>query len=173
MFYYPNNGNIYDNTQELYNMRDKIDQTIKMREQYNQRQMPGTVNQTFQITPNQSAPQNDSEFDVKYVQNEDEMKNALIFKDTMFLNKEFNILWIKQVKGGVKTFSLTEIIPIDPKDKEIMDLREENRILKEAMRNVKSNDDAQPNGKFNEYSKNGKPAKIQRDKPDDANESRS
>lgn len=173
MFYYPNNGNMYDNTQDLYAMRDKLDQTIKMREQYNQRQMPGTVNQTFQITPNQSAPQNDSEFDVKYVQNEDEMKNALIFKDTMFLNKEFNTLWIKQVKGGVKTFSLTEIIPIDPKDKEIMDLREENRILKEAMRNVKSNDDAQSNGKFNEYPKNGKPAKIQRDKPDDANESRS
>lgn len=84
MFYYPNNGNMYDNTQDLYAMRDKLDQTIKMREQYNQRQMPGTVNQTFQITPNQSAPQNDSEFDVKYVQNEDEMKNALIFKDTMF-----------------------------------------------------------------------------------------
>ena len=163
--FFPPNANPYNNVQELYNIRDRIDQQIKNAEQYNQRQnqMPSTVNQTFQITP---TNQNGSDFDSKYVQSADEVRNALTMRDTIFVNKEMNMLWTKNVKGEIKAYTLTEMVQLDPKDQQILALQKEIDEMKEAMRN---NGKPANNGYANEHSKNDKSSKIQRNSSNDAN----
>lgn len=179
--YLGNNGNPYYNgMQNLYDMKDRIEQQIKNMEQqqinqqqFNQHQMPSAINQTFQITPNQNIPQNgntsqdENSIIIKYVKNSDEVKNALTMNDTFFISENMDNLWFRNVKGNIRAFTLQEIIEVDPKDQKIIDLEEENKLLKEELRNAKSN--AKPNGFTNEYAKNGKSSKVQRSNANDEN----
>lgn len=153
-------GSPYNNIQELYNIRDKMDQQIRNIEQYNQQrqnQIPQTVNQTFQITPNQNI-QNGSDFDCRSVQNDEEVRNALTMRDSIFVNKDMTILWTKNIKGDIRSYSLKEIVNLDPKDQKIQELENEIEKLKEAMGNgAKSTN----NGYANEYSKGKKSSGVQ------------
>ena len=129
--YYPNNQ-IY--MQDLQNMREKIDRQMQQMQQLNQNQMQQQpqipqVNQTFQLAPNPS----NNELESKYVNNIDEVKGIFVMKTGVFLNKELNTLWIKNTNGDIRTFELNEIIPQDPKDVEINNLKQELQKMREMI----------------------------------------
>lgn len=132
--YYANNQYYMQNMQDLQNMKERIDKQMQQMQQLNQNQMqqqpvPTNLTQTFQL-----APQiNSNELESKYVNNIDEVKGIFVMKTGVFLNKELNTLWIKNTNGDIRTFELNEIIPQDPKDIEINNLKKELQRMKEMI----------------------------------------
>lgn len=126
--YNPYNYNPY---QELQSMRDRIDKTMQQYQQQNQhvQQQPTNLTQNFQLAPMQQ--QNDLQ--ARYVNNVDEVKNTFVMREGLFVNKEKNLLWIKDINGNIKSYSLTEIIESDPKDIEINQLKKEIEDMKAMM----------------------------------------
>ena len=131
--YYPNNQIYMQNMQDLQNMRDKIDRQMQQVQQINQNQMQQqpvpNVTQNFQLAPNPSS----NELESKYVNNIDEVKGIFVMKTGVFLNKDLNTLWIKNTNGDIRTFELSEIIPQDPKDIEINNLKQELQRMREMI----------------------------------------
>ena len=132
--YYPNNQIYMQNMQDLQNMREKIDNQMRQMQQLNQNQMqqqptPTNLTQNFQLAPNP----NSNELESKYVNNIDEVKGIFVMKTGVFLNKELNTLWIKNTNGEIRTFELNEIIPQDPKDIEINNLKKELQRMREMI----------------------------------------
>ena len=147
--YYPNNQLYMQNMQDLQNMREKIDRQMQQIQQLNQNQMqqqptPTNLTQNFQLAPN---PTN-NELESKYANNIDEVKNTFVMKTGVFVNKELNTLWIKNTNGDIRTFELNEIIPQDPKDVEINNLKLELQKMREMI-NYDNKSDVD-NSDFNE-----------------------
>lgn len=135
--WYGNNGQYY--MQNLQDMRDRIDNQMK---QYQQSQMQmqqpqiPQINQNFQITP---TTNNNNEIQAKYVNNIDDVKNTFVMTTGLFVNKEMNTLWFKNVNGDIRTFNLQEIIEQDEKDLEIQRLRNEIENMKGMILNESNN----------------------------------
>lgn len=144
--YYPNNQLYMQNMQDLQNMREKIDRQMQQMQQLNQNQMqqqqPVPITQNFQLAPNS----NNNELESKYVNNIDEVKGIFVMKTGVFLNKELNTLWIKNTNGDIRTFELSEIIDIDPKDKEIAILKQELEKMKEMISNESNGNNTDNDG---------------------------
>lgn len=137
--YNPYNYNPY---QELKTMRDRIDNTMQQyQQQQNQFQnqmipQQPQIHQNFQLGPVQT----NSDLESKFVNNIDDVKNTFVMREGIFVNREMNTLWTKNVSGDIKTYSLTEIIEKDPKDVEINNLKREL----ENMRTLISQQISQP-----------------------------
>lgn len=120
----------YMNTQ---NSIDRIDGQIKelenMRSQLQRVSQP-SINQTFQLAPNMQGG-------IKYVNSIDDVSKELVFNDTVFLNKEFNKLWLKNAKGEIKSYELKEVIIKDEKDLII-------EALQNQIKEMKGDKDEQP-----------------------------
>lgn len=131
---YPAYGNQYY-MQDLQAMRDRIDQQMRQMQQFQQPQMqqPTSINQTFQLAPNQNA----NELDGKYANNIEEVKNTLALKNTLFIDKENKNLWIKSSDGTIKTYTLTEVVELDEKDKQILALQKQLEEMKGMILNAK------------------------------------
>lgn len=110
--YNPYNNQIY--MQDLQNMRDKIDRQMQMANQNSQNPTP--ITQNFQLAPNSSNN------GIKYANSIEDVKKELVFADTLFVNKEYTQLWLKNASGEVKTYNLEELIELDPKDRKIAEL---------------------------------------------------
>lgn len=133
---YGNNGQYY--MQNLQDMRDRIDNQIKsyQQTQMQQPQMPTNLTQNFQITPQT----NNSEIQAKYVTNINDVKNTFVMTTGIFVNKEMNTLWLKNINGDIRTFNLQEIIEQDEKDIEIQNLRNEIERMKGMIFNANESD---------------------------------
>lgn len=144
--YYPNNQ-FY--MQDLQNMRDKIDRQMQQVQQLsqNQTQQPvqQPITQNFQLAPNP----NNNELESKYVNSIDEVKNTFVMKTGVFLNKDFSVLWIKDVTGNIRTFKTEEIFEMDEKDKEILMLKRQIEELKGVI-NYESDGNSSNNDESNE-----------------------
>ena len=139
---YPMYGNNQFYMNDLQAMRDRIDKQMQQMQQQNyQMQQPGAITQNFQLAP---TP-NNSEVDAKYAENIDEVKNTLALKNTLFVNKDMNMLWLKNAGGDIKKYSLIEIVELDPKDKEIAELKQQIA----SMQNMMMNNSLQENKKNN------------------------
>ena len=128
-------------------MREKIDNQMRQMQQLNQNQMQQQpipqINQSFQLAPNPSS----NELESKYVNNIDEVKGIFVMKTGVFLDKDLNNLWIKNTNGDIRTFELSEIIPQDPKDIEINNLKKELQRMREMIvseSNVNNSDFNEP-----------------------------
>lgn len=134
---YGNNGQYY--MQNLQDMRDRIDNQIKsyQQTQMQQPQIP-QVTQNFQITPQT----NNSEIQAKYVTNINDVKNTFVMTTGIFVNKEMNTLWLKNINGDIRTFNLQEIIEQDEKDIEIQNLRNELERMKGMIFNANEPDNS-------------------------------
>lgn len=137
---YPMYGNNQMYLQDLQNMRDRIDNQMRQMQQTQMQQTPANITQNFQL-----QPQNQGDFDGKYAKDIEEVKNTLTLKNTLFINKETNILWVKDVSGNIRTYSLTEVIELDPKDKEIQELKKQIEEMKGMVFNAR-NDNENVNG---------------------------
>ena len=128
------NGNPYSNPimQEMQSMKDRIDRTMQQYQQtqnqfMNTNQQQPQIQQTFQL----SNPQNNiNDFDGKYADNVEEVKNTLVLKNSLFVNKDMSTLWLKDISGTIKTYTLIEVIEKDEKDKEIDNLKKQLEDVK-------------------------------------------
>lgn len=131
-----NPNNMY--MQDLQNMRDRIDNQMRQIQQFQHPQMQQpAINQTFQLAPNQNV----NDLDGKYANNIEEVKNTLTLKNTLFIDKENKNLWIKNADGSIKTYTLTEVIELDEKDKQILELQKQLEEMKGVILNAKQSDD--------------------------------
>lgn len=123
---------IYNNSQyymkNLQDMRDRIDNQIRNYEQ-SQMQQPiaQPITQNFQIAPQSN---NNNELESKYANSIDDVRNTFVIKTGIFVNKDFSTLWVKNATGDIKTFRTEEVIELDDKDKEIMELKKQIEDMK-------------------------------------------
>lgn len=126
MNYYPN-GNYY--IQDLQGMKDRIDNQIRQI----QAQQPQPITQNFQIAPTQN-----NEIDSKFANTIDDVRNTFVMKLGLFINRDYTTLWVKDVSGNIRTFELEEVIELDEKDKEILELKKQIKEMKGELENERN-----------------------------------
>ena len=133
------------NTQisELEKLKNQIPQTTM--------QQPTNLTQNFQLAPSNNVA-------IRYADSIDDVQKSLVIGDTPFFSKDLSILWIKNTKGEIKSYSVTEIIQKDEKDLQIELLQAQLNELK-GMINNESN-----NANVDESTSSKKSASISNDK---------
>ena len=97
-------------------------------------QQPTNLTQNFQISPNNRDV-------IRYASSIDEVQRDMVLGDTPYFSKDMSVVWIKNTKGEIKTYELTEIIAKDEKDMQIEFLQAQINEMKGILENAKSNDD--------------------------------
>lgn len=115
------------------NLNEKIDNEIAKLQQMktNVNQPTPAINQTFQLAPNNHT--------MKYANTIDDVNKEIVYLDTPFFSKDMSVLWIKNAKGDIKTYELSEIVPKDEKDMQIEYLQSQIEELKGMIKNEQSN----------------------------------
>lgn len=98
----------------------------------NNQQQPTNLTQNFQL-----APQNHDV--IKYASSMEEVQRDMVIGDTPYFSKDMSVVWIKNTKGDIKTYELTEIIPKDEKDLRIEYLEAQLEEIKKGMKKDESN----------------------------------
>lgn len=128
-------NNPFMNSYNQQNINDRIDGQIaqlqQMKEQMKDNQQPA-INQTFQLAPTHQSG-------MKYASSIDEVNKEMVYADTPFFSKDMSVVWVKNAKGDIKTYELTEIIPKDSKDLKIEYLQAQIEELKKGMKVYESN----------------------------------
>lgn len=128
--YYPNNQYYM---QDLQNMKDRIDNQMRQLQNQQPIQQP-QIHQNFQLAPQS----NNNELESKYADSFEEVKNTFVMKTGIFTKKDFSIIWIKDVSGNIRTFKTEEVVELDEKDREILDLQRQLNELRGEIENAKS-----------------------------------
>ena len=123
-------GNQYMANLNQQSVSDRIDSQIaqlqQMKEQMKNNQQPA-INQTFQLAPNTHG--------IRFANTIEDVKKEMIYFETPFFSKDMSVVWIKNSKGDIKTYELTEIIPKDEKDIQIEYLQTQIEELKGMIKN--------------------------------------
>ena len=119
--------NTYTPQVSLDRINNQIAELEKMRNQMQQPiQTPTNLTQNFQLAPTNRDV-------IKYANSIDEVQRDMVIGDTPYFSKDMSIVWIKNTKGDIKTYELTEIIPKDDKDLKIEYLQAQIEELKKGM----------------------------------------
>jgi hypothetical protein len=138
----------YFNQQSMYDQIDgQINQLQQMKEQIKNNNQQPSINQTFQLAPNTHT--------MRYADTIDDVSKETIYYDTPFFSKDMSILWVKTLKGDIKTYELNEIVAKDDKDIQIELLQAQINEMKGMIENAKSN-----NTNDDEPVKNTKPSNV-------------
>ena len=122
---YNNPFNIYNQQMSLDRLNEQINHLEKMKSQLQQPQ-PTNLTQNFQLAPT-------SRDVIRYASSLEEVQRDMVIGDTPYFSKDMSIVWVKNVKGEIKTYELIEIIPKDEKDMQIEMLQEQINELKKGM----------------------------------------
>lgn len=135
------NGNFYNTNpyyqaptrQDNLNMIDEqISRLNQMKSQLTQQQPTQqhqpSINQTFQLAPT-------SQNTMRYVNTMDDVAKEMVFGDTPFFSKDMSVLWIKNSKGEIKSYTLEEIVQKDEKDIKIEYLQAQIEELRKEIGN--------------------------------------
>lgn len=120
-------------------LNERIDSEIaklqQMKEQMknNNNQQPA-INQTFQLAPTNSHT-------MRYANTIEDVERESVYFDTPFFSKDMSVVWVKNAKGDIKTYELTEIVQKDNKDIQIEILQAQINEMKGMIENAKSNDE--------------------------------
>lgn len=117
---------INEQMNDLNRMKQQLQQT-------NQQPMQ-PITQNFQIAPTNREV-------IKYANSMEEVQRDMVIGDTPYFSKDMSIVWIKNTKGEIKTYELTEIIAKDDKDIQIELLQAQINEMKGMISNAKSNDE--------------------------------
>ena len=123
---------------ELEKMKQQIQQPV---------QTPTNLTQNFQIAPTNRDV-------IKYAASIDEVQRDMVIGDTPYFSKDMSVVWIKNTKGEIKTYELTEIIPKDDKDIQIEMLQAQINEMKGMIKNAKSDNEYVDESIENEKSTN-------------------
>ena len=107
---------------------NQIAQLNQMKEQIKNNAQQPAINQTFQLAPTNNHT-------MRYANTIDDVNKETVYFDTPFFSKDMSVLWIKNVKGDIKTYELNEIIPKDAKDMQIEFLQAQINELKGKIEN--------------------------------------
>ena len=140
--------------QDLLNMKERIDRQLQQAQNQPQMQQPVPITQNFQLAPNQNG--------IKYANTIDDVKKELVFADTLFVNKEYTQLWLKNALGEVKTYKLEQVIELDEKDRKINELMAKINMLESEMKNNESTTNG--NANVNATSSKSKSSSVSNDK---------
>lgn len=122
--YYSN----FNMQQNLDNINNNIAELEKLKAQIQNRQNQPQINQTFQLAPNNQTS-------MRYANTIEDVNKEMVTGDTPFFSKDLSIVWIKNAKGEVKSYELTEIIIKDDKDIMIESLQNQINELKGMIKN--------------------------------------
>lgn len=120
--------NPYSQQMSIDKLNEQINNLEKMKSQIQQPVQPTNLTQNFQIAPTNREV-------IRYANSIEEVQRDLVIGDTPYFAKDMSVVWIKNTKGEVKTYELTEIVPKDDKDIRIEFLEAQIKELKEGMKN--------------------------------------
>ena len=154
MYNNPYMPNAYNQQASIDRINAQMNELEKLKQQIQQPvQQPTNLTQNFQLAPNNKDV-------IRYASSIDEVNRDMVIGDTPFFSKDMTVVWIKNTKGEIKTYELTEIIPKDDKDIQIELLQAQINEMKGMINNAKSND-----VNVDEPVKNEKSSSISNDKP--------
>lgn len=122
---------MYNNQYMLENLNRQKERIDEMIRNYQQPQ-PQPVNNFINTGQNS----NTSLYDLKVLNDGDEVENIFVNQNTLFLGT--NRLQIKKIDGTIEKYKIEKVFPIDPKDEKINALEEEIKKLKEMINNEHS-----------------------------------
>lgn len=122
--------NPYNRQMEIDRINNQMAELEKMKLQMQQPQ-PTNLTQNFQIAPSNREA-------IKYANNIEEVQKDMVIGDTPYFSTDLSIVWLKNTKGEIRTFELTEIIPKDSKDLQIEYLKSQIEELKKGMKKNES-----------------------------------
>lgn len=125
MYNQPTLDRINAQINELEKMRSQMQQPV-------QPQMPTSLTQNFQLAPTNRDV-------IRYAASMEEVQRDMVIGDTPYFSKDMSVVWIKNTKGEIKTYELTEIVPKDDKDIRIEYLQAQIEELKKGMKKHESN----------------------------------
>jgi hypothetical protein len=136
MFNNPYMPNAYNPQATLDRINNQMNELDKIRQQVQQQTMqpqtPTNLTQNFQIAPTNREV-------IKYATSIDEVQRDMVIGDTPYFSKDMSVVWIKNTKGDIKTYELTEIVPKDEKDLQIEYLQSQIEELKGKIDNEQFN----------------------------------
>lgn len=107
----------------------QISELERMRNQYVQQAnqpQPTNLTQNFQLAPvNREV--------IRYANSIEDVQKDTVIGETPYFSKDMTVVWIKNIKGDIKTYELTEIIAKDEKDLKIEFLQAQIEELKKGM----------------------------------------
>lgn len=118
-------------------------------------QQPTPITQNFQLSPTHTG--------LRYVNSADDVRKDLVYYETPYFSKDMRFMWIKNVKGEIRTFNIEEIKPKDEKDLIIEDLQKQLNEMKGKMRNEQQyykTSDEYESKQFDESIKDEKPSNV-------------
>ena len=129
MYNNPYLSNIYNQQANLDRINDQINQLENLKKQMQQPQQPQqptSLTQNFQLAPTTRDV-------IRYAGSMEEVQRDMVIGDTPYFSKDMSVVWIKNIKGEIKTYELTEIVPKDDKDIKIEYLQAQIEELKKGM----------------------------------------
>ena len=125
--------NPYSNQSNVDKINEQITQLENLKKQM-QQPAPTNLTQNFQL-----APQNKEI--IRYANSINEVQRDYVIGDTPYFSKDMSVVWIKNVKGDIKTYELNEIVPKDEKDLMIESLQMQLSELRKEIKNAKSSNE--------------------------------
>ena len=129
---YVSSYNSQDNIERINAQIMQLENMKKHIQQPPVQQQPTNLTQNFQIAPTNRET-------MKYTSSIDEVQKEVVTCETPYFSKDMSIVWIKDAKGDIKTYELTEIISKDEKDMKIEFLMAQIQELKKEMKKNESN----------------------------------
>ena len=129
MYNNPYLSNIYTQQASLDRINDQINQLENLKKQMQQPQQPQqptSLTQNFQLAPTTRDV-------IRYAGSMEEVQRDMVIGETPYFSKDMSVVWIKNIKGEIKTYELTEIVPKDDKDIKIEYLQAQIEELKKGM----------------------------------------
>ena len=130
---------MYNTQPSLDRINAQINELEKMKEQMQKpiQPQPTNLTQNFQLAPTNREV-------IRYANNIEEVQRDMVIGDTPYFSKDMSVVWVKNTKGEITTYELTEIVPKDEKDLQIELLQEQIKELKGIFKNEQSirDDDA-------------------------------
>ena len=133
--------NPYNQQANIDRLNEQINNLEKMKAQMQQPQpQPTNLTQNFQLVPT-------SRDVIRYATSLEEVQRDMVIGDTPYFSKDMSVVWVKNVKGEIKTYELNELVPKDEKDLQIEYLQSQIEELKGMIKNDANvaNDDAKQN----------------------------
>lgn len=127
--------NPYNQQNNIDRINEQINNLERLRTQMQQPQ-PTNLTQNFQL-----APTTNKEV-IRYANSLEEVQRDIVIGETPYFSKDMSVVWIKNIKGEIKTYELNEIIPKDDRDLLIESLQMQvNELRKEIKNNAKSDNE--------------------------------
>lgn len=126
------NNAFYNPQLSIDRINSQIAELEKLRSQIQQPQQPTNLTQNFQLAPTNRDV-------IRYAGSMEEVERDTVIGETPFFSRDMSVVWIKDLKGDIKTYELNEIEPKDDKDIRIEYLQAQIEDLKKGIKRYESN----------------------------------